>query len=65
MAAHEWWALGITIQLITSRYHLGQLDVPEDIPAVIVIKYAECQHVLSIDTVEKIAEAYRLFKESA
>lgn len=63
MATVEWWSLGVTLQLVMNREHLNQLDVPEDVSAVVVIKHGGCETVVDIKTVEKIVEAFHVLQQ--
>jgi hypothetical protein len=51
---------GLTVELITDRAALSELDVPLDVPAVVVIKgRGACRHVLPIALVQEIVATFQ------
>jgi hypothetical protein len=62
MAAHEWWSAGVTLKLITDRAELKQLDVPDSVPAAVIVKSAKGEQILNVEAFEMLVDWYRSHK---
>lgn len=49
---------GSTVELITDRAKLIALDVPMDVPAVVVVSSGKCKHVLDIKLVQSVVATF-------
>mgnify|MGYP001559153301 FL=1 len=47
-----------TIELVTDRAKLVDLDVPMDVPAVVVVRSGRCKHVLDIKLMQAIVAEF-------
>jgi hypothetical protein len=48
----------VTIELVTDRAALIELDVPFEVSAVAVVKCAQCRHVLDIKLLQSIVAEF-------
>lgn len=49
---------GLTIELVTDRGKLTALDVPMDVPAVVVVRSGRHKHVLDIKLIQSITAEF-------
>lgn len=54
----------ITIDLVTDRDKLIDLDVPMDVPAVVVINGGKCKHVLDIKILQSVVAEFSARREA-